>query len=168
MPYDPNSPYNGNPYGAPMNPGQPSVPPNDSFNVPNSPQQGMPQNGYGQMPPQGQNYGQPYPQQNGYGSQIPAQNPYGQSVPQQGYPNQMPQGQGYMNPQQGTPNQNGYYGAPTPTMPPFEGRTEPEKNDETMRVERMRKRLFWLLVGLSLVVVAFLIWEVVDLIGGFH
>lgn len=65
---------------------------------------------------------------------------------------------------------NPFYGSLPPMTPPIEEAVDPEtgKTEETLRVERMRKRIYWLLIGLSVVVFAFLLWEIVDFIGGYY
>lgn len=81
-------------------------------------------------------------------------------------PNQIPtppafQGNGGpMNPGPGFP-----YGAPmmgeTTQNPPS------KNNPEEERKEKMRKRLFWLFFGLSMILLALVIWEVIDCFVGY-
>lgn len=111
----------------------------------------------------------PYPQ-NG-------QNPYGQGAPQNGAPFPSPYGNpGYGYPYYGAPQnppqQNPYAGPiPPPVAPPPQPTVEDKEADvaepeELERQERMRRRLYWLIIGLCVIVIAFVIWEVVDLFSG--
>ena len=113
----------------------------------------------------------PYPPQNG-------QNPYEQGTPQNGAPFAPPYGNPgygypyYGAPQNPAPQQNPYAGqTPPPVAPPPQPLVEDKDADvaepeELERQERMRRRLYWLIIGLCIIVTAFVIWEVVDLFSG--
>ena len=126
---------NGQPFGAPQNPG-------------------YPQQGYG-MP-----YGQPtYPPMGGY--------------PQQGYPQQTP----YPQPGYGAPYSQANPAAPGSVIPQMNGAKEEDNNrfvtTDVPDVEEVQKntrnmRIFFLILGIRVVILGCIAWEIVDLaMGGF-
>ena len=65
-----------------------------------------------------------------------------------------------------------YSGAPGPGygMPPVMGEVSGEtnpNNPEEERKAKMRQRLFWLFFVLSLILLALIVWEVVDCFAGY-